>query len=150
MPSDEREFRATAESVTAARDFVRHRLADWAVEDGDGLVALVVTELATNSVVHAGTVFSVRVEVAPSRVRVEVADGAPGSPTRAVEDPLATGGRGLLLVEALATSWGTERRGRGKLVWCELPCPVVLGPSPESPQEPGRAGGVTGGQAGES
>ncbi|MFI9598489.1 ATP-binding protein [Streptomyces sp. NPDC052043] len=54
-------------------------------------------------------------------VRVEVADGCPELPVRAVGHPLADGGRGLVLVAAVTDRWGVTVRpdGRGKTVWFE-------------------------------
>ena len=84
---------------------------------------LLVTEVVANAVRHAGgDRIDVTVSVDDAAVRVEVGDEAdedpaPG-PLPGIED---TGGRGLMIVEGLASRWGYERRaGGGKRVWFEL------------------------------
>jgi two-component sensor histidine kinase len=79
---------------------------------------LVVSELVTNAVRHAGTPVSVRVRLLGSRVRLEVGDGDPRLPQPAT----GTGesGRGLRLVTAVARAWGARPTSHGKVVWAEL------------------------------
>lgn len=83
--------------------------------------ALLTTELAANAVRHA-TVdrFYLTLHCDADRVRVEVADGSLEPPVVLRPDPMATSGRGLQLVDALADRWGFERREHGKVVWFEL------------------------------
>jgi hypothetical protein len=60
--------------------------------------------------------------VAAGRLRVEVVDVSPTVPPSPVPAPPdAEGGRGLLLVDALAERWGAELRSEGKCLWFELP-----------------------------
>ncbi|MEA3018922.1 MAG: hypothetical protein QOI47_446 [Actinomycetota bacterium] len=82
---------------------------------------LLVTELATNAVVHAHSTIRVSVLSQPHSVRVEVRDDDPNpieTPCR--PDPDATSGRGLWLVSKLANAWGVNRNARGKTVWFEV------------------------------
>lgn len=83
---------------------------------------LLVTELVTNAVVHAGTEIDVRLDVSDARLRVEVIDRTPG--LLHVDSHLPSeqreGGRGLLLLDALAAEWGTRHFGWGKSVWFVL------------------------------
>ncbi|WP_433054627.1 SpoIIE family protein phosphatase [Dactylosporangium sp. CS-033363] len=84
---------------------------------------LLVTELTTNSVVHAGTEFDLEITVGDGSITVAVLDFRPG--TIAPSFPETTGelperGRGLLLVEQLATAWGTLHFNGGKGVWFRL------------------------------
>ena len=84
---------------------------------------LLVTELTTNSVVHAGTEVDVEITAADSSLTVTVLDFKPGtvgpnSPTPGTD--LDERGRGLLLVDQLASSWGTLHFGGGKGVWFRL------------------------------
>jgi anti-sigma regulatory factor (Ser/Thr protein kinase) len=88
---------------------------------------LLVSELVTNSIVHAGhsghDPIRVRAANHGSTTRVEVCDRARGEtlPTlRPAPPPLATGGRGLLLVDALSARWGMDTCERGTCVWFEL------------------------------
>ncbi len=82
--------------------------------------ALVVSELAANAVLHAGSRFSVSVEMGSSSLRVAVSDGSPiAGAERAAMVPRRM--RGLDLVDALAARWGVEAARDGKAVWAELP-----------------------------
>jgi anti-sigma regulatory factor (Ser/Thr protein kinase) len=80
--------------------------------------ALVVSELATNAVLHAGGLLHVRIWYDNRRLRIEVADGSPKLP--APGTVTAMSGRGLQIVTALANSWGWQIRPGGKVVWAEL------------------------------
>jgi anti-sigma regulatory factor (Ser/Thr protein kinase) len=118
-----RHFSQEASSVPVARQFVTDSLS--ALEPGLGeTAALLVSELATNAVVHASSDFAVTVVYPTSsgRVRVEVVDGVPGQPMPLQPPPTAPHGRGLLLVSSLAQKWGVEGAGRraGKTIWFEL------------------------------
>jgi anti-sigma regulatory factor (Ser/Thr protein kinase) len=80
---------------------------------------LLVSELTTNALRHAGGPFEVRVKATP-RLRVEVRDRSREKP--AIKDAETTdeGGRGLHIVGQLARAWGTEELADGKVVWFEL------------------------------
>lgn len=83
--------------------------------------ALVLTsELVTNAIVHARTRVDVRVEVGEDHMRVEVVDGDPHLPAFTPYAPDALGGRGLFLVQELASAWGTAVLRDGKVVWFRL------------------------------
>jgi anti-sigma regulatory factor (Ser/Thr protein kinase) len=86
-----------------------------------------IAELAANAVRHGRVPrrdFALRLVHRPAAalIRVEVSDTNPALPVRLAPAPAdADGGRGLLLVDALASRWGvTERTGPGKTVWAEL------------------------------
>ena len=86
----------------------------------DALVAA--TELATNSLVHAGPgAVTLRASRDRRRLRVEVHDGGPGIGSRRLVRPPATsvGGRGLYLVTKLADRWGSRDRPLA-MVWFEI------------------------------
>lgn len=88
--------------------------------DGDAdTVLLLVSEVVSNAVRHAGTPFELTVAVDESQVRVTVVDNDPsGRPEVQEQDPEATSGRGLYIVEQLASSWGAQSvEGNGKAVW---------------------------------
>jgi signal transduction histidine kinase len=106
-------------SVPEARHFVDRSLPGtcWAEE-----VTLLVSELASNAVRHAGTPFTVSLQCDGTIVRVEVADDSSGMPVAQRPPPDAITGRGLLIVDALATRWGVEPTSSGKTVWFELAC----------------------------
>jgi anti-sigma regulatory factor (Ser/Thr protein kinase) len=120
----ERTFEADALAVRGAREFAIEALADgMAVADVPGLVErvqLVVSELATNAVLHGRSEFVLQVSGGDDTVRVAVFDGGPGRPERGTMDPTAVTGRGLGIVESLALDWGVDPADGGKWVWAEL------------------------------
>ena len=84
-------------------------------------VLLVVSELVTNAVVHAGTDLTVRLQISSSRLRVEVTDTAAQLPVMRDLDHVAERGRGMRIIARVADRWGVEPVGdRGKTVWAEL------------------------------
>ena len=106
----------------AARAFVRDRLADWRlVADTVETVQLLVSELVTNAVVHAGTTSVLTVTLVDDRLTVRVRDRGRGSgPVLLPDDPTNVFGRGLQLVDALSDRWGTERDDQGSTSWFTL------------------------------
>jgi len=89
-------------------------------------VLLLVSELVTNAVLHAGTRVHVQATVEPGRIVVVVSDGDPAhTPHRPDRGALAASGRGMRLVELLASSWGFDLRARSKAVWFEAVYPVT-------------------------
>lgn len=90
-------------------------------------VALLVSEVATNALVHGTGEVKVRIVPGPPGVRVEVLDGSPALPALRTATALDEGGRGIALVEALSTAWGSEATADGKTVWFELSDGVPAG-----------------------
>lgn len=120
-----RRFPRRTTSAAAARHFVGESLADWGTTPETGLVVLLTSEVVTNAVLHAGRrdpdeELTVVVRSEADMVRVEVTDGQAGIlPVRGVAlDGLS--GRGLLLLDALASNWGVTPAGSGKNVWFEV------------------------------
>lgn len=109
-----------AGSVPPARRFVERTLAEWEVEHASWTAALLVSELAANAALHAGTDFTVVVERRGDRLRLEVRDGAARLPRVRHHSDEATTGRGLRLVQDLALAWGVQPLPSGKAVWVEL------------------------------
>jgi MEDS: MEthanogen/methylotroph, DcmR Sensory domain/Histidine kinase-like ATPase domain len=114
-------FSAEPDAPRAARRFVANALqrsghADTVLEDAQ----LVISELATNAVVHARSPFSVYARSDDSLVHLAVRDESPLAPVvRSVSDS-ATSGRGLHVVAALTRDWGFDATTAGKAVWAEL------------------------------
>jgi anti-sigma regulatory factor (Ser/Thr protein kinase) len=81
---------------------------------------LLTSELVTNAVVHARGPVSIRVRCDDHRLRVEVRDRSSVAPRRLEVVGSAVGGRGLRLVDALATDWGDRCVPGGKIVWFDL------------------------------
>jgi anti-sigma regulatory factor (Ser/Thr protein kinase) len=107
-------------SAAEARRFVRSALADWGASNLDETAALLVTELVTNAILHTRSGPEVTARLDGHRLRVEVGDDDQSPPVRRYYDPRATTGRGLVLVDELASAWGTEPAAGGKVVWFEL------------------------------
>ncbi|MGW4504273.1 ATP-binding protein [Streptomyces sp. NPDC004436] len=123
----ERYFPRSRQSVSSTREFAAKTLDVWGVTCRRDDVSLCVSELATNALLHGvppGRHYRLRMLLFDGTVRVEVADSGGGRPRVADRDPGADGGRGLLLVAAVADRWGTAERRPGKVVWCEF----ALGP----------------------
>ena len=107
--------------VPAATHFLQRRLSVWAVRaDVAFNCCLVLGELVTNALIHGRSDATVRIVRDGDCLRLEVADDDTRAPTIPTPDPDALSGRGMLLVAALATSWGVERTGTGKVVWAEF------------------------------
>ena len=88
------------------------------------VVELLVTELVTNSVVHATSAPRVEVELHRDRVRVAVHDTDPTPPLPRTPELGKPGGRGMVLVDELASRWGSEPTTDGKVVWFEVDRPA--------------------------
>jgi anti-sigma regulatory factor (Ser/Thr protein kinase) len=113
-------FVALPEAVVAARRFVGGALTSWGegdlVDDGE----LIVSELATNAVIHGGSPFRASVERLPHVVRISVEDSGPGFPHSRRASYDSPSGRGVAIVEALSYRWGCDRVDGGKVFWAEL------------------------------
>ncbi|MFI9649953.1 ATP-binding protein [Streptomyces sp. NPDC052040] len=125
-PLRERFFRRERRAVPAARRFTQETLTGWGfagAERGDD-VLLCVSELTTNALVHGvppGRQFRLFLRYDGAVLRVEVHDSGGGVPRLVDQAPVGDeGGRGLLLVAALADKWGVDERDPGKVVWCEF------------------------------
>ncbi|SOF02367.1 Serine phosphatase RsbU, regulator of sigma subunit [Streptomyces sp. OV198] len=113
--------------VRDARGFVHDHLGSWGLEDLSDPLELIVSEIVTNALVHAGSDVDVRLRAFPDRVRLEVRDSDSNPP---VPSPLALAeeenaeaehGRGMLIVQTLAEEWVSSPNGRGKTVSLTLP-----------------------------
>lgn len=117
------EFAAERDAPGQARRLVVAALREWGHDETlMENAALVLSELATNAVVHAGSPFSVTVREEDSMLRVAVQDARPLAATASEEGLIPRIGHGLGLIDALATRWGVESAPDGKVVWAELPC----------------------------
>ena len=84
--------------------------------------ASLVSELATNAVIHARTPFTLVVSRIEDAVRVSVHDGSAVLPRRRAYGLDAATGRGLRLMSTMSSDWGIDAEAGGKVVWFELPC----------------------------
>jgi anti-sigma regulatory factor (Ser/Thr protein kinase) len=109
-----------ATTPAAARAFARDAVAKGRATVHVDDLALVVSELVTNAVLHGTGDVTLELTVDENAVRVEVHDESPGEVGAMERPPQAESGRGLLLVSRLATRWGTRSAGGGKVVWADL------------------------------
>lgn len=84
------------------------------------VLVLLVSELVTNALVHARPPVRLVIDVDGERTRIEVRDAATRVPHVRSAAISVVGGRGLVLVDDLATRWGTRVDDDGKTVWLEL------------------------------
>lgn len=115
-----RRFRPHPSSVGDARRMVREALTRLGRDDLANTAELLVSEVVTNALVHAGTPIDVTAWVREPGLRVEVRDGSPQLPSLRHNATLAGTGRGLLLLQQMVDAWGAQRHGDGKTVWFEL------------------------------
>ncbi|MFD0077454.1 ATP-binding protein [Streptomyces sp. NPDC127166] len=122
-------FSSTPRGARLARRLALHQLDRWRLPYGSetsDVVGLLVAELAANAVTHGrvpGRDFELTLSYAPGlRLRIDVSDTrGERRPAPVAPGPLDEGGRGLLLVEALATRWAVlDRVPVGKTVRAEL------------------------------
>ena len=115
-------------SAADARAFVERTLRFWGCRDVIDDARVVVTELVSNVVRHAGTDVCVEAELLDDRLRIAVVDHAEGEVVLRTIDPRSSlGGRGLQLVDELSERWGVDRHPGEKCVWAEWRVAVPTG-----------------------
>jgi two-component sensor histidine kinase len=94
----------------------------WGLDEGLEDAQLLVSELCSNVIRHAGTTMVLAVRWAPDErtVRVSVHDGSTLMPKVQAQSDVASSGRGLRIVSGVARRWGSHRSALGKTVWFEL------------------------------
>lgn len=109
------------DAVMHARRFTGRTLRSWGVTEEMDVALLVVSELVTNAIAHTQGEVRLDLTLTADRLRIAVNDASPRAPVKpASVDWEATGGRGLLLVEAMSVSWGSVPLSGGKQVWSEI------------------------------
>jgi anti-sigma regulatory factor (Ser/Thr protein kinase) len=122
-------------AVPAARGFAATTLRDWALSDQLVEIAeLVVSELVGNAVEHGGGTAELVLTLRDDVVRVDVIDHNRDLPVVLSPEPSEDRHRGLLIVSALSTKWGTDHAGAGKTVWAELPLSELSTEVPPAPK----------------
>ncbi|MEV4616370.1 SpoIIE family protein phosphatase [Kitasatospora sp. NPDC049258] len=127
-------FEPVGRSAAAARGFVREALQGWGLPEVVDDAVVLVSELVTNAVVHAGTAAEVCCLREDGSIRIEVTDrhperglpafaNVPGPASDRYADPDGEGGRGLLMCSALSERWGVEYSAGRKTVWFRLALP---------------------------
>ncbi|NUV58571.1 SpoIIE family protein phosphatase [Streptomyces sp. CAI-85] len=110
------------EAARHARRFTKRSLRAWGVPaEAMDTALLVVSELVTNALVHTDGRVRLDLTLIHRRLRIAVTDTSPRTPVKPTHLGWeSTGGRGILLVEAMSDAWGTVPVSGGKQVWCEL------------------------------
>ena len=115
-----RRFESGPMAIGRARRFVGATLERWGFPEVIDDAALVVSELATNAVLHARSAFHVSIRVAGEGIRVSVHDESPVAPAPRGYSVSSATGRGLRMVDAVSSRWGTIPLPNRKAVWAEL------------------------------
>jgi len=121
VPAADAAFESSTDAPRRSRAFIREHLDEWGASQCEHEAVLVVSELVTNVVRHAHTDIHLHAEWNAVTLRVEVRDGSSVLP--AIADLEDEHGRGLRLVQQLASAWGVEQRDDGKAVWFTVNVP---------------------------
>jgi anti-sigma regulatory factor (Ser/Thr protein kinase) len=118
-------FAPTAATPGRAREMVTQACREWDVEHLTSSAALIVSELVSNAVQHAGTDLVVTARFRGAHLRLSVRDDSSQAAAMVHDDgtpagAMAVRGRGLRLVDMYATSWGSHAVEGGKIVWATL------------------------------
>ena len=114
-------YPAVDAAVSRARHLVCGAVRGWSLDCLLDDAALIVTELAANAVQHCGGgEFRVGVSASERGIRIEVSDTCGEKPAVHRSRWCEEGGRGMLLVDTLASRWGSDEHGVGKTVWADL------------------------------
>jgi hypothetical protein len=122
-PSRSEDLLPVVGAARRARELTTEVCLRWRVPESlVGPACVVVTELVANATVHAGTMMTLVLSSSADRLQISLRDGSSALPVLNPPAPLApAGGRGLLLVDAIASGWGAlPVTGGGKLVWAVL------------------------------
>ncbi|MFE1961912.1 SpoIIE family protein phosphatase [Streptomyces sp. NPDC059479] len=118
------ELPAEPSLVADARERVTGQLVSWGLEELTFSTELVVSELFTNAILHAGGPVQLRL-IRDRTLICEVSDSSTTAPHMRRARVFDEGGRGLLLVAQLSERWGTRQIPTGKAIWAEQALPVA-------------------------
>jgi len=119
-------FTADRGAPASARKFARSTLTGWGLDAVSDTVELLVSEAVTNAVGHAGSGGEMVMRRIPSGIRIEVSDYGSGEVLQKNAGPDDVTGRGVAIIDALASRWGVDNRGSAadsekyKTVWFEF------------------------------
>lgn len=117
----EARFVGLPEDVARARQLAIEAVRSWGRDDLVDRVALAVSEIVTNAVVHSPGEVRLHLTLLDDGVRFEVTDTYPNAtPAPREPAPFATGGRGLMITESISRAWGVQQAKDHKTVWVEL------------------------------
>ena len=104
----------------AARGFVTDTLVAWGASDLAHPAELIVSELATNALVHTRSPFELSVSRNGSHLTVSVRDSSHGLPAPLRSSRRRASGRGLSIVASVSRQWGIDPLDDGKVIWAEV------------------------------
>jgi anti-anti-sigma regulatory factor/anti-sigma regulatory factor (Ser/Thr protein kinase) len=107
----------------AARELVAEACHDWGLPETAIAAEVIASELVTNAVRHAGTAMELRVTLRDQQLRVSVRDGVESLARMQTPTESDDHGRGLLIVDSIASAWGNVPVGEGKVVWASVRVP---------------------------
>lgn len=116
------ELGSSVDSAARAREAIRSRLTG-VPDDVVETACLLADELVANVVLHVGTGSRMVIVRTVGLLRVEVSDHSSLEPARRTRTPTRLTGRGLHILDDLATEWGSTSHGGGKIVWFTLALP---------------------------
>lgn len=120
----QRRLEPTVDAPREARDLATGACRSWGVPEAAAAAEVVASELVTNVVRHAGTPMELRLTLQQRQLRVSVRDGSERLAHRCAPTESDNHGRGLLIVESVARSWGNVPLSGGKVVWALLRTPA--------------------------
>ncbi len=113
-------FSSSAPSI--ARSFIEETLLRHHLEGPLERAQLLTSEAVTNSVIHARSPSTLRIQLVGDTVRITVTDAGFGRlAIRGIADHGTSGGRGLFIIDQLSLRWGTNQSESGTEVWFDLP-----------------------------
>ncbi|MGV9316118.1 ATP-binding SpoIIE family protein phosphatase [Streptomyces sp. NPDC003691] len=120
------------EAAPRARAFASGVLASWRFPpELHDLGVLATSELVANSLQHGTPPMKLRLRRTDRRLIIEVTDGDDHLPRRRRAESEDETGRGISIIAAIASNWGSRRTpGGGKAVWCEF---ALRAPAPTAP-----------------
>lgn len=121
LPSFTEELLPVFGAPRQARNFATDACLRWDLAHLVAPASLIVSELVSNVVDHAHTMATLRLSLRRRFVTIALRDGSPEEPViSAALSPESRSGRGLLLVQESAHSWGWLPTDGGKVVWASL------------------------------
>ncbi|GAA2445932.1 SpoIIE family protein phosphatase [Streptomyces macrosporus] len=115
-----REYPPVSDAVPDARRLVSDTMHAWGLGRLATDMMLIADELVANAVRHARTPLRMELRRTEDRIMLEVTDSSTEEPRLMKSAPQDFGHRGIFLVDAIATRWGTRRVEGGKVVWAEV------------------------------
>jgi hypothetical protein len=121
LPSLSDELLPVAGAARQARNVATEACLRWDLPHLVAPASLIVSELVSNIVDHAHTMATLRLSLHRRYLTIAVRDGSMAEPVKAAgTSPGARTGRGLILVDASASSWGWLPTDGGKVIWASL------------------------------